>query len=123
MSAEAAGQTRGLVASNQLRSCGENSEWNRLAEAARRLCEENFGNIDLLLSDVVLPNMSGPELAEHLTGLHLNLPVLYMSGYPDEAIRHHGIFQGAINFVEKPFTRTQLALKVREVLDSAKVSG
>ena len=91
------------------------------AEEAVRSHEENLGNLDLLLADVVLPGMSGVELAEHLAGLNSNLAVLHMSGYPDEVILHHGIFQGAISLIEKPFTRTQLALRVREALDSAKV--
>jgi two-component system, cell cycle sensor histidine kinase and response regulator CckA len=91
------------------------------AEDAVRLYEENFGLVDLVLTDVVLPNMSGPELAEHLVGLQPGLPVLFMSGYPDEVIQHHGIFQGAVNLLEKPFTRTELGLKVRQALDIAKI--
>ena len=91
------------------------------AEEAIRVAEDNFMTIDLLLSDIVLPNMSGLELAQYLNDLLPSLPVMFMSGYPDEVIQHHGIVNDAVNLLEKPFTRTQLSLKVREVLDSAKV--
>jgi PAS domain S-box-containing protein len=89
----------------------------RSAEEAIRICEQYDGPIHLLLSDVVMQNMSGVELAETLAGRNPNLKVLLMSGYPDEVLSHHGVRQGSKNLLEKPFTRTQLALKVREVLD------
>jgi len=72
----------------------------------------------LLLSDIVMQNMSGVELAASLMDRNPNLKVLLMSGYPDEVLSHHRVHQGSKHLLEKPFTRTQLALKVREVLDS-----
>jgi len=90
----------------------------RSAEEAIHICEQHNGPIHLLLSDVVMQNMSGVDLAADLQGRNPNLKVLLMSGYPDEVLSHHGVLQGSKNLLEKPFTRTQLALKVREVLDS-----
>ncbi|MDQ3295643.1 MAG: PAS domain S-box protein [Myxococcota bacterium] len=73
--------------------------------------------IDLLLTDVVMPHMSGPELARQLTKIRPQLRVLCMSGYTDDSIVRHGVLQAAIAFVQKPFTSDSLTQKVREVLD------
>lgn len=72
--------------------------------------------IQLLLTDVVMPKMSGKALAERLRVIYPNLKVLYVSGYSDNAIAHHGIFEKGIAFLQKPFTIAALARKVREVL-------
>jgi two-component system cell cycle sensor histidine kinase/response regulator CckA len=82
------------------------------------LCERHPGRIDLLLTDVVLSQMSGRELAERLTPLRHDMKVLYMSGYTDEAIVHHGVLTPGSAFVQKPFTTEALTRKVRQVLDS-----
>ena len=71
----------------------------------------------MILTDVVMPGMSGRELAERLQQIHPEAKVLYMSGYTDNAIAHHGILEPGINFIQKPFTVEGLAKKVREVLD------
>ena len=71
---------------------------------------------DLVLTDVIMPGMSGPELADHLRNDRPDLKVLYMSGYPDEAISRHGILNPGIPFIPKPFTEHALAVKVRKVL-------
>jgi len=81
------------------------------------LCEEFKGRIHLILTDVVMPGMSGRKLAERLKQIHPEMKVLYMSGYTDNAILHHGILETGINFMQKPFTLENLARKVREVLD------
>jgi len=74
--------------------------------------------IDLLVTDVVMPQMSGGELAEHLSMSRPEMRVLYMSGYTDDAIVRHGLGDGSANFIQKPFTPDTLAQKVREVLDA-----
>ena len=78
-------------------------------------------SIDLLLTDVVLPGGSGPDLSTWLVKGRPELKVLYMSGYTDEAIVHHGVLDPAVAFLSKPFTAQALGLKVREVLDQETV--
>jgi len=81
------------------------------------VADEHKGPIHLLLTDVVMPKMSGRELAERLKPLYPKMKVLYMSGYTDNAITHHGVLEKGINYIPKPFTVDGLARKVREVLD------
>ena len=83
------------------------------------LCEEREGPIDLLVTDVVMPKMSGRELAERIASIRPEIKVLYMSGYTDNAIVHHGILSEGINYIQKPFTVESLIRKVREVLDQS----
>lgn len=85
---------------------------------ALSVAAEHHGPIHLMLSDVVMPQMSGRELAEQLTPLRKEMKVLYMSGYTDDAIVHHGVLDAGMAFIEKPFTPNALAHKVREVLDT-----
>jgi len=91
------------------------------ADAAIQLCESRNGHpkIDLLLTDVVMPGMSGNDMSKVLLAKQPGMPVLYMSGYTDDAIVQHGVLEAGINFIQKPFSPGALALKVREVLDSA----
>ena len=86
------------------------------AEEALYLGREHQGPIHLLLTDVVMPRISGKELAEQFLKLRPDTRVLYMSGYTDQAIVHHGILDGDIAFIGKPFTPDALVLKVVEVL-------
>jgi PAS domain S-box-containing protein len=90
-------------------------------DEAMKLCETHEGRIDLLLTDVVMPRMSGPDLAERLTGMRPQLKVLCMSGYTDDSIVRHGVLKSGIAYLQKPFTPASLTTKVREVLDSSGV--
>lgn len=87
-------------------------------EKALSLWEKYSEKIDLLLTDVVLPGTSGRELAEKLKALKPELKVLYMSGYAENIISHHGVLDKNIFFLQKPFTPHNLVRKIREVLDS-----
>ena len=79
--------------------------------------EHAAGIIDLLLADVVMPTMSGRELARNLTQNRPSMKVLYMSGYTDNAIMHKGVLETGTKFIQKPFTPDAIARIVREVLD------
>jgi len=86
-------------------------------EDALKVSEAHYGSIDLLITDVVMPKMGGKEVAERLQPLYLQMKVIYMSGYTDSAIAHHGVLAQELNFLQKPFSPKVLARKVREVLD------
>jgi signal transduction histidine kinase len=85
--------------------------------ALRQVGEQAGEKIHLLLTDVVMPRMSGKELADRLKVIRPDLKVLFTSGYTDDAIVHHGVLQAEIAFLQKPFSPVTLARKVREVLD------
>ena len=75
------------------------------------------------MTDVVMPGMNGREVAERLAPAHAGVKVLYLSGYTDDAIVHHGVLEPGIAFLQKPFTPAVLVRKVREVLDAAPGHG
>ena len=91
------------------------------AESAARLCTER--TVDLLLTDVVMPEVSGSQLAERLRGLAPRMRILFMSGYSDEAVQRHGELTASAAFLEKPFTERALARKVREVWTADRPAG
>lgn len=84
---------------------------------ALRLCQRYTGEIHLLLTDVVMPDMSGRDLYELLNSTRAHTRVLFMSGYTDDAVLRHGVHSREVAFIQKPFTRSGLLQKVREVLD------
>ena len=86
------------------------------AEEAIQLFERN-ASIVVLLTDVVMPGASGPELSKRLVERRPTLKVIYMSGYTEDAIVHHGVLNPGIAFLHKPFTSGTLGRKIREVLD------
>ena len=86
------------------------------AENAVALCANHSGPIHLLLTDVVMPQMSGPAVAEKVRVLRPGIKVLYMSGYTDDAVVHHGVLTEDVPFIQKPFSPVALRRKVQEVL-------
>ncbi len=86
-------------------------------EEVLHIFEENRGTINLLLTDVVMPRMSGRELADQLAIADPKLKILYCSGYTDNSIAQHGVLEKGMEFIQKPYTAVDLARKVRSVLD------
>lgn len=95
------------------------------ADAAEALAvfEVHGDEIELLLTDVIMPGMSGRVLAEKIRLIRAQLPVLYMSGYTDDAIVRHGLLSDGLKFLQKPFTAEVLTRKVRDVLDGSERAG
>ena len=92
----------------------------RHPEEAIAVSERHDATIDLLLSDVVMPQMNGPDLARRLGPARPGMKVLCMSGYTDDAVLRHGGLDPGMSFLQKPFTRESLTRKVREVLDAVR---
>lgn len=87
-------------------------------EEGLAIAREFPGTIDLMVTDVIMPGISGRQLADRLACVRPQTKVLYISGYTDDAIVHHGVLDPGTAFLQKPFTPQALARKVREVLDS-----
>lgn len=85
---------------------------------AIRLAGEYAGHITLLMTDVVMPEMNGRDLTKNLLLLYPNLKRLFMSGYTANVIVHHGVLDKGVNFIHKPFSKKDLAVKVKEALNS-----
>jgi PAS domain S-box len=100
-----------------LESCGYNVITAKDGVEALSVMEEKGSRISLLLTDVIMPNMGGRELAEKTKELFPEIKVLFSSGYDNEAIVTHGELNAGTNFIQKPFTFDSLALKIRELLD------
>jgi two-component system, cell cycle sensor histidine kinase and response regulator CckA len=84
---------------------------------ALAICKQPDLAIDLLITDVVMPLMSGPQLVQLVSAVRPTLPILYVSGYTDRALIHQGLRDEGSAFLQKPFTPDVLARKVRDVLD------
>jgi len=85
--------------------------------AALQLAEEHEGEIELLITDVIMPEMNGPDLAAQIHLLQPDIKTIYISGYTEDAIAHHGVLDKGIQFIQKPFSIQDLGLKVREALE------
>ncbi len=83
---------------------------------AIKISHGGVAGIDLLLSDVIMPEMTGKDLAELLLASHPNLKCLFMSGYTANVIASHGVLEEGVNFIQKPFTVRELSIKLRETL-------
>jgi len=86
---------------------------------AIELAGNHTGEIHLLLTDVIMPEMNGHDLARRLLTLHPDCKRLFMSGYTADLIAHHGVLDEGVNFIQKPFSMKDLATKVREILEQA----
>ena len=85
-------------------------------EAGLKIADGHNGPIHMMITDVVMPGMSGRELAKRLTQLRPETKILYLSGYTEDAIVHQGVLETGTAFLQKPFTLQTLSRKVREVL-------
>ena len=90
---------------------------------ALRVAEERPRAIDLLLTDVIMPEMTGQELAARLQSANPDLKCLFMSGYSADVIANRGVLDSDVNFIQKPFGRRDLAVKIRESLERRKRAG
>lgn len=85
---------------------------------AMRLARENIGHIDLIMTDVIMPDMNGRDLVDHLQSLYPQVKALFMSGYTSNVIAHRGDLKEDVHFLPKPFSMSTLSQKLREVLDN-----
>lgn len=106
-----------------LQRCGYRVLEAANGQAALHLVEHAPGPIHLLMSDVVMPHLGGRELAAQVTRTQPHCKVLFLSGYTDDAVIHHGVSKADVAFLQKPFTPSALAQKVRQVLDGMQGKG
>jgi CheY-like chemotaxis protein len=85
---------------------------------AIRLAEEHNGNINLLITDVIMPEMNGRQLAARVQAFRPRLKVLFMSGYTSNVIAHRGVLEEGVHFIQKPFSLKELAAKIRQAMES-----
>lgn len=107
-----------LLTQNMLEKLGYTVFAANTPNEAISLAEEHQSDIQLLLTDVVMPEMNGRDLMINLSRICPLLKTIFMSGYTDDVIAHHGILEEGINFIQKPFTLSVLSKKIREVLDA-----
>ena len=107
-----------IVAGEALRKAGYHVLVTGGPEEGLRVAREHPAPIDLLLTDVVMPGMNGRAVADRVLAQRAGIRVLFMSGYTDDVILHHGVFDRGVAFIQKPLTPLTLTRKVREVLDA-----
>jgi CheY-like chemotaxis protein len=95
----------------------------RTGREALRIVAEHKGPIDMIATDVVMPEMNGSQLVEKVLEARPGIRVLFMSGYTDDEVMRRGVINGQTAFLQKPFTPDLLAHKVREVLDAPSPGG
>jgi CheY-like chemotaxis protein len=108
---------RGLLL-QVLVDCGYSVSAAASGTEALHVAQERRDGFDLIVTDVVMPGMSGRQMVEQLVGRYPRVKVLYMSGYTDDAVVRHGILHEQVPYIQKPFLPAALARKVRGVLDS-----
>jgi len=86
-------------------------------EEAINLAKEHGGEINLLLTDVIMPEMNGRDLSRHILGDYPNIKSMFMSGYTADIIAHHGVLDEGVHFIQKPFSMKELGAKLREALE------
>jgi two-component system, cell cycle sensor histidine kinase and response regulator CckA len=101
-----------------LQSCGYTILEARDRQEASAIAQQHSGWIDLLVTYLMMPKMSGRELAERLAQIRPEMRILLVSGYTDEMVIRQGVLQASVTFLQKPFTPISLARKIREVLDA-----
>ncbi len=107
------------LAATVLRNLGYNVLAASGVSQCREVLSSHKGPLHLVLTDVVMPDVNGKELFEQIQSSHAEAKVLFMSGYTDHVIAHHGVLEEGLHFIKKPFTINGLSAKVREVLDAA----
>jgi two-component system cell cycle sensor histidine kinase/response regulator CckA len=105
------------LARHILTACGYSVMEAENGRDAVLLIENYLGPLDLLISDVVMPHLGGRQLAEKIVDLRPGIKTLFLSGYSNDAVITHGVLQAEFAFLQKPFTPSGLAMKVRDVLD------
>jgi two-component system, cell cycle sensor histidine kinase and response regulator CckA len=85
-------------------------------DEAMRFTEEQSGRIHLLITDVIMPEMNGRDLADKLQSFCPDMKILFMSGYTANVIAHHGVLGKGLHFIQKPFSKMDIAVKIRKVL-------
>src|SRR5690606_7532315 len=106
------------LAKEVLESCGYTVIEASNGKHALEVVEGGNVQVDMLMTDVVMPEMGGRELAENIENLYPQIKILFTSGYTDSAAVRQGILKEGTNFLPKPFTYDELAQKVRELLDA-----
>ncbi len=109
------------IGKRMLESLGYNVLVANRPNEAIKLAIEHAGDINLLITDVVMPEMNGRELSEQLQARFAGIRTLFMSGYTANVIAHRGVLEKGVHFIGKPFSQRDLALKVREALDNTKI--
>jgi two-component system cell cycle sensor histidine kinase/response regulator CckA len=105
------------ITRHALQGCGYEVLLASGGDEALRLAANHDGPLHLLVTDVVMPGMGGRKVAEQLVSLKPTIKTLFLSGYTDDAVVRHGVLEAEVAFLQKPFTLSALAQKVREVLD------